>query len=65
MNLRSLLSEDSGQAMTEYVLVSSAVVFGMIVFLNTEVLSILPGGVYKSIYLMLKGMILNAAIPIP
>lgn len=65
MNLRSLLSEDSGQAMTEYVLVSSAVVFGMIAFLNTEVVSILPGGVCKSIYLMLKGMILNAAIPIP
>ena len=65
MNLRSLLPEESGQAMTEYVLVSSAVIFGMIVFLKTEIVSILPGGVYKSIYLMLKGMILNAAIPIP
>ena len=65
MNLRSILPEDSGQAMTEYVLVSAAVVFGMIAFLNTEVFSILPGGVYKSIYLLLKGMILNVALPIP
>lgn len=65
MNMRSLLPDDSGQAMTEYVLISTAVVFGMIVFLNTEVLEILPGGVYKSIYLLLRGMMMNVALPIP
>ena len=65
MTLRSILSEDSGQAMTEYVLVSAALVFGMIAFLNTEILKDLPGGVYKSVYLMLKGMILNVALPLP
>lgn len=65
MNMRSILPEDSGQAMTEYVLVSAALVFGMIAFLNTEILKDLPGGVYKSVYLMLKGMILNVALPLP
>lgn len=65
MNMRSIFQEDSGQAMTEYVLLSAAVVFGMIAFLNTEITDVLPGGVYKSVYLMLRGMILNVAIPIP
>ena len=60
-----LCSDESGQAMTEYIIVSTATAITMIAFLNSEVLGILPGGIYKGIYHFLRALIINVVIPIP
>jgi hypothetical protein len=64
-NLFNFFNDHSGQAMTEYVIISVFMVLSIVFFLNTEVLDILPMGVYRSIYLFLRGMIINAILPIP
>ena len=64
-NLKTLCGDVSGQAITEYVLTSSAIVLGMIVFLNSDVLDTFPGGIYRGIFLLLKGLMRNVALPIP
>ena len=63
--LKNLAADVSGQALTEYVIVSSGVVLGMIAFLHTDVLETFPGGIYKGVYLLLKGLMRNVALPIP
>jgi hypothetical protein len=64
-SFRSIISDESGQAMTEYVIITMGVCIPMMVFLNSDVLSIFPGGIYKGIYLFLRGLIINACLPIP
>lgn len=69
MKRPSILSEDSGQAMTEYVIVSAALVFGTVLSFNSlafsgsEIFDITT--LYQYIHLMLRGMMTNVAIPIP
>lgn len=63
--LKNVFTDDSGQAMVEYVIVTTSTALVLFAFLNSEVLSTFPGGIYKGIYLLLRGLIINAVLPIP
>ena len=68
--IKKIFFNVSGQAMTEYVIVSYLVVLGGIAGLSvlghTDGSDIvIKGGIYTDIYLILRGMIINASLPIP
>jgi hypothetical protein len=63
--LLALFHDRSGQAMVEYVIVTSATALVTLAFLQSDVFDILPAGIYRSIYLLMRGLIINAALPIP
>ncbi|EKD26276.1 MAG: hypothetical protein ACD_79C01286G0001 [uncultured bacterium] len=62
---RNIFQDDSGQALVEYVILSLGTALVLLVFLTADIFSTLPGGIYKSIYLFLRGLIINAILPIP
>lgn len=62
---RNIFQDDSGQALVEYVILSLGTALVLLVFLTADIFSTLPGGIYKSIYLLLRGLIINAILPIP
>lgn len=64
--LKELVSDESGQAMTEYILLCSLVAAAGLGGMNLIASKYSEaGGIYKSIYWFLKALQINACLPIP
>lgn len=62
-NFKNVLKDDSGQAMTEYVILTVATALPLYAFLNADVLNVFPGGIYQNIYSLLRWLQWSAALP--
>lgn len=62
---KKIINDESGQALVEYVIINIGTALVLVTFLTSDIFTTLPGGIYKSIYLLLRGLIINAALPIP
>ena len=61
--IKEIIKDDSGQVMVEYAIITTSTALIIFAFLNREILSTFPDGIYKSVYYLVRGLMICAVLP--